>query len=79
MGKYKIQAHEERCTGCLRCQLACSDLYAKVFNPSVAMIRVTVSGADCDIRFTDECNDCGVCVDHCFYDALEKSEKEQEK
>ena len=32
MGKYKIQAHEERCTRSLRCQLACSDLYTKVFN-----------------------------------------------
>ena len=79
MGNYIIQVATERCTGCLRCELACSDLYTKVFNPSVAMIRVTVSGADWDIRFTDECNDCGVCVDHCFYDALEKSEKEQEK
>ncbi|MCJ7686484.1 MAG: hypothetical protein MUO68_19560 [Desulfobacteraceae bacterium] len=32
MGKYKIEAHERRCTCCLRCQLACSDLYTKVFN-----------------------------------------------
>jgi ferredoxin len=79
MGKYQIHVATENCTGCLRCQLSCSELYTKTFNPSQAMIVVDISGADCSIRFTDECNECGVCVDQCFYDALQKTKREGEK
>lgn len=79
MGKYDIQVATERCTGCLRCQLACSELYTKAFNPSRARIRVVVSGVDCSIHFTAECNECGVCVDQCFFNALEKSKKENDQ
>lgn len=79
MGKYEIKVHTERCTGCLRCQLACSDLYTKAFNPSKARIRVVTWGADCSIRFEEDCNDCGICVDHCFFEALEKKRMEPDK
>ncbi|MBW2061928.1 MAG: 4Fe-4S binding protein [Deltaproteobacteria bacterium] len=79
MGKYSIQAYTERCTGCLRCQLACSDANDKVFNPFKARIRVDVTGLDCSIFFTEDCNECGVCVDACFYDALQKTERAAEK
>ncbi|MGD2125019.1 MAG: hypothetical protein PVG99_02995 [Desulfobacteraceae bacterium] len=79
MEKYEIQVMPERCTGCLRCLLACSDFYTKAFNPSQARIRVLVSGTECSIRFTEECNECGVCVDQCLFNALEKSKKEHEK
>ena len=79
MGKYDIQVATESCTGCLRCQLACSDLYTKAFNPSTARIRVIVLGADCSIHFTEECNECGVCADHCFHGALHKMKREADK
>ena len=79
MGKYEIQTSKAKCTGCLRCQLACSELYTKVFNPSQARIRVVISGADCSIRFEEDCNDCGICVDHCFFDALRKTKRESDK
>ena len=79
MSKYNIQVHTENCTGCLRCQLACSDLYTKAFNPVEALIRVVVSGADCSIHFTEACNECGVCADACFFSALEKSKKENDQ
>ncbi len=79
MGTFDIEVATERCTGCIRCQLACSDLFTKAFNPSKARIQVIVSGADCSIHFTDECNECGLCVDHCFFDALQKTEKEADK
>ena len=79
MGNYDIQVYTESCTGCLRCQLACSDLYTKAFNPSTARIRVIVSAADCSILFTEECNECGVCVDHCFHGALHKMKREADK
>jgi ferredoxin len=76
MSKYKIEVFEENCTGCLRCQLACSDVYTKRFNPSAARIAVIVVGPHCQIDFKEDCNDCGVCADDCFYGALEKTEKE---
>ena len=76
MAKYEIHANTDNCTGCLRCQLGCSDLYTRAFNPAEAYIRVTVSGADCTISFTEDCTQCGVCADNCFYDALEKKLKE---
>ena len=79
MGKFEIRVATERCTGCLLCQLACSELYTRAFNPSAARIRVDVSGVDCSIRFTEKCNDCGVCVDYCFYGALEKTQREAVK
>jgi Fe-S-cluster-containing hydrogenase component 2 len=76
MPKYEIQATAENCSGCLRCQLACSDLHTKRFNPSAARIRVDVSGAFCSIYFTEDCMHCGTCADHCFYDALHKKPRE---
>ena len=76
MGKYKIQVATENCTGCLRCQLACSELYTRDFNPHMACIQVVLSGTECIITFTEKCRECGVCADTCFYDALRKEEKE---
>ncbi len=79
MGIYDIRVSTGRCTGCLRCQLACSDFCTKAFNPSAARILVVISGADCSILFTEECNKCGVCVDQCFHGALQKMKREAEK
>jgi ferredoxin len=76
MQKYEIEISTQRCTGCLRCELACSDLYWKSFNPSLARIRVVISDGDWSIVFTEDCNGCGICVDHCFYDTLRKIERE---
>ena len=76
MGKFKIETRAEMCTGCLRCQLACSYLYTRAFNPQKARIVVDVSGEVFSIYFTDDCNGCGVCADDCFFGALEKSIEE---
>ena len=76
MGKYLIHSDSSLCTGCMRCGLACSYLYEKKFNPLLARIRVIVDGEDASVSFTDKCNQCGVCVDHCLYGALSKTEKE---
>lgn len=75
MAKYTIRPDDAKCTGCLRCQLACSQAYRKSFNPSAARIRVEFHGVDCSIRFTDECVQCGLCADNCLYGALEKIEE----
>ena len=79
MGKYEIRIDPGKCTGCLRCQLACSDVYAKSFNPSAARIEIVFSGVDCTIRFLPECDACGVCADHCFFGALLKTKRETPK
>ena len=76
MSKFSIEVAPEKCTGCLRCQLVCSEKYTKAFNPSAARIQVVMHGADCDISFTSECTGCGICVQHCFYDALVKKRME---
>ena len=76
MGKYYVQAAPENCSGCLKCELACSDAYQKAFNPWAACIKVTMYGKDCTIEFTDDCNQCGICADNCFFECLTKTEKE---
>ena len=72
MSKFNIIVHAENCTGCMRCELACSNLYTKAFNLSEARIHVDTADIDYTIRFSDDCNACGSCADHCFYDALQK-------
>jgi Pyruvate/2-oxoacid:ferredoxin oxidoreductase delta subunit len=68
--------HPENCTGCRRCQLACSELYTKSFRPSAAYLTVDWDGEDCHITFTEECLACGICADECFFGALEKAPQE---
>jgi Fe-S-cluster-containing hydrogenase component 2 len=75
MGKYQINTYQEKCTGCLRCQLACSEIYSKRFNPSQARIRVMISEKDWALVFSENCEECGICADQCFYGALEKTRK----
>ena len=76
MAKYRIDVTEEKCAGCLRCALACSDTYTKAFNPAAARIKVVMSGPDCRVDFTEECVRCGRCADECFYGALLKTKTE---
>lgn len=73
MAKHLIRTDDAKCTGCLRCQLACSYAYTKSFNPSAARVRVDFLGVDCAIRFTEDCVACGSCADNCLYGALQKS------
>ena len=75
MPKYEIEVDTANCTGCLRCQLGCSDLYTKAFNPAAARIRVEVNGADCTIVFTEDFMSL-LSTFSCYYDALGKKLKE---
>ncbi len=77
MKRFLIEVRPELCTGCLRCELACSEVYTGAFNPSAARIKVQVSDNECSISFTEDCTYCGICVDHCFYDALKKRLEEK--
>ena len=76
MATYEIQISSARCTGCLRCALACSDLYSGSFNPAVSRIQVVVSEDDWSVDLDEDCNECGICADHCFYGALDKNRRE---
>ena len=68
--KVIIKVAPERCTGCLRCQLACSERYTGLSNPMSARISIQLAGSECRISFTPECTVCGTCVEQCFYGAL---------
>ena len=72
MKEIEIRTYPKRCVGCRLCQLICSFTYEKAYNPSKARIRIERLRAGSAIGFTEECNNCGICVDYCMYDALEK-------
>lgn len=72
MKKYTIVTDSARCSGCLRCRLACSFIQTGSFQPSAAMIRIVMRGLEVDIEFDRGCTDCGRCADECCYGALEK-------
>jgi Fe-S-cluster-containing hydrogenase component 2 len=78
MAKYKINVVPENCAGCLRCELACSDAHTRAFNPSASRISVVMSDENCRIDFTEDCVECGICADQCFYGALSKTKKDWE-
>ena len=60
----------DNCTGCLNCQLICSFVFEKSFNPSLANIIIGGSPGKREINFSDECNECNLCVTHCVYGTL---------
>lgn len=68
-------ADAEKCTMCYMCQLVCSLKQEKKFNPSQAYINITSvvkpSGElAVDVSFNENCDNCGLCVKYCLYDAL---------
>ncbi len=81
MKRFDIDIVDEKCTGCLRCQLACSFLYTDSFNPSAARILVAASGLASDlnfsISFTDECTKCAICADDCLFGTLVKVKQDE--
>lgn len=51
----------------MRCMLVCSYTYTKKFSFSASRIKIREYRAE----FTEDCNECGKCVEQCFYGALE--------
>jgi NAD-dependent dihydropyrimidine dehydrogenase PreA subunit len=67
-----IVFHEEKCTGCLICQFTCSSIYEKKFVPAKAFIQIkNVYNLRPEMAILEDCNQCGQCVQHCLYGALE--------
>ena len=66
-----------KCTGCRNCQLICSLIYAKAFNPTKARIVIEdqESYGKQNVYFTDECvTNCHLCTAYCVYGAIERKE-----
>ena len=59
----------ERCTGCLNCQLICSLAFTKTFSPAQSRIIIDCANGR-EIHFTEDCNQCNLCVKYCVYGAL---------
>lgn len=64
----------EKCTGCLRCALACSFFNSgeREFRPSLS--RICVQPAEQEgsfsISIAADCLHCGICIRYCEYGAL---------
>ena len=64
---------EEYCAGCQRCQLTCSMIFNNVFNPALSYIKVlqtTNMGVGYEVSRTEDCVECGSCVDACAFGCL---------
>ncbi len=75
--KYDIKYVQENCSGCLRCQLACSRVYERHFQPSMARLKIKYQQTEFQVNFTEDCISCGFCSDSCLFGALEKSAREK--
>jgi len=71
-----IMIQPEKCSGCISCQLACSFVNTKSFNPNKSRIILNYIGdIERNISFSEDCTKCGICADYCNYGALEVVEK----
>jgi NAD-dependent dihydropyrimidine dehydrogenase PreA subunit len=73
-----IQVDVGKCVGCLSCELRCSYRRVKAFSPADADIRVKrLVGSDREfsVSFTENCDNCGICVLHCVYGALTQDKR----
>ncbi|MCU0599340.1 MAG: 4Fe-4S binding protein [Desulfobacterales bacterium] len=70
--KYQVSHSQENCTGCLCCQLACSRIYEKRFQPTAARIWIQLQRVHYTADFSQECIACGLCADACLFGALTK-------
>jgi len=66
-----ILINVEKCTGCLNCQLICSFVFEKTFNPEAAHIVIAGGPGNRNIYFSDECTECNLCALHCVYGTLQ--------
>ena len=67
-----VAAIPERCVGCKLCQLICSYITLRVFNPSRSFLAIKADEKRglFEIEILPECNDCGACIKYCPSEAL---------
>ncbi|MFO7795074.1 MAG: 4Fe-4S dicluster domain-containing protein [Promethearchaeati archaeon] len=74
---FNIRFNPENCTGCRICQLICSFTFTKQFNPDLSHIKIrTPYGHKPQLKILDTCKKCGLCIEHCIYEALEIVEED---
>lgn len=71
----EVIVNQEECRRCFICQLVCSAVYERNFNPSMARIRIGLTQRKdgkyvTPISFTEDCTGCGLCASYCHYGAL---------
>ena len=78
--KARVVAMWERCRGCQICQLICSFVHEKVFNPTKAAIHIERLAGETEfgVTLTPQCDSCGVCVRYCLYGALSREALDNE-
>ncbi len=74
IGNPGISTDPGRCTGCKRCQLACSFRRNEAYSLTGAEISIEEGdfGARA-ISFTEDCDLCYLCVAYCEYGALKRA------
>lgn len=72
-GGIMIKGDVMKCIGCLHCQMACSFVKHKEFNPSKSYVQLQYNRFNrvVGLVFTDDCDDCGVCIRRCPTEAIE--------
>jgi ferredoxin len=75
-----IYLHADRCSGCLRCALACSFFTTpeRAFNLSASKIVVLPGWEQgpYEVSFAEDCNGCGICIRYCAFGVLSRSPQE---
>jgi len=72
---WRISIFPENCTGCRICQMICSWLNEKSFQPLNAYIQVKSEeekGIHFEIALDQRCKKCGLCASYCSIGALVK-------
>ena len=75
--KWQMRANPAECRLCYMCQLVCSLQKNNTFNPSKAYVKLSSvirpgGELDIDVSFTDQCDNCGLCVKYCLSGALSR-------
>jgi Fe-S-cluster-containing hydrogenase component 2 len=64
----KVLTHkQELCTGCLDCEVACSQAYFKTNDPRYSAIRIVENNRTYRAR---KCTQCGECINMCTANAI---------
>lgn len=73
-----IRIEADKCAGCRTCQVRCSVINRGEFNPFKSYITITRDHAirTTALQFSDECQNCGLCIAVCNYGALTRADKE---